>query len=263
MKPNCKDTTALSHMPRRTFLAFGAASLASTALVGPAARAATHILTDSLPYDAISLGYCLPAAPSAETSDATGAALNGMRVVAADALPCGDATLQRKTPYMEVHGLVLPDAPKKASLLQSLSLDVPFQAVHGNKQREVTFHAWHFQQEPVCNISPATRFPVPLQQEKGITFSLTLRDAQGKTATLQKSLQVHAADHGAKLRTGTYLVGLHRQVEGVPAWNTLCWKSLPNDTTSESNDARLQHRTILSDAIALVDFPYLVFTISA
>ncbi len=133
-------------------------------------------------------------------------------VVPAASLFQGDTNLPGQPLRIRVHGLY-PSATLKLDrpedLPSAVDLEVLFPSSDPAFPQPLRFFAWSFRKAPVWSPSPPVSFRFPLEWEAMPQFVLRVRTAAGESMVLRSKFTVDSESGRARLRRGTYLLGLN------------------------------------------------------
>lgn len=195
---------------RRDFLALGGASVAS--LIFPTSLADS---SERVPSGLLRVGYLagsqhLDLQSNSWSSFGNGVlqttALSNRRtpfvsfgdVIDAADLAAGDDRLCASGIRLTVRGFCSPLGVENSGNIQTASLDVSYQPFS-----EGTYHAWHYDNLDVPNISPANSFVVPIDEDWGLNMDLRV-----SSSSVERKVPVRLAirneARSPKLRQGVY-----------------------------------------------------------
>ena len=167
-------------------------------------------------------------------------------LLSAKALSAGDPQFARYGARIEMLGMCPLDDPDSCARLQSLAIDINLQPS--------PYRAWRFENASVRNVSSPASFTVPVDDKKGLVFSVqTLtKGLKGRPKTGEFRLSLGAESSIAKLQPGYYVVAIGQSGRGFRVnWSGL--EILWDDSG--------QSTALYRNGKIATDFPYVLFTV--
>lgn len=222
---------------RRDLLKAGAATAVIPAVIGPAtgahARASKANVAGEreLAAGPFSVGYW------SGDPDTT--------PMSAKAISAGDKQFARYGAKIEMLGMCPLDDDESVAHLQSLALDISLQPV--------AYRAWRFENTTVRNVSSPNTFSVPVDDKKGLTFTVTAasKGLSGVPKAGGFRLSLGKESSLAKLQAGYYVVAIGQRGRGL----RVNWANYELRGDNSGQSIALYR----NDKLA-TDFPYVLFS---
>jgi hypothetical protein len=139
-----------------------------------------------------------------------------LRVVAADSLRRGDASLAGQLLQIRVHGLYPAAAAGSPPQAAQLDVLVAMPDSAPPLRRSLPFHAWSFSASP-ANASPPVAFVLPVDRRRLPELRWTGVDHRGEPFACQTRFALDDSPGLPRLRRGLYLLALRADAWSAPA----------------------------------------------